>query len=296
LYAPFSETPSNTLDISTLSQLQNLEWLSVSSTRVESFETIGELKKLTNLTLSYCGLTDITGLERLQNLRIVRIWNNDIGDLTPFAGLTNIEMLVLDANRIEDVTPLSKLPNLSTLHLNNNNIEDISPLNQLPALEGLQVDENHITDISSFENLFRNGRLELLQARSQTVELPDVKAGSSFENPVRNLDGSAVDLPQFASKDDAGQLIAPEEASSERTLYWNADSYEPSVGTQAVFFSGEATLEVLPADPPPPEPSPFPWATVGLAGVAAVAGIVWWRRRRALSDNDETNQARSRER
>ena len=105
----------------------------------------GDISPLTNLTRLYylslneSQISDISALANLTQLTTLDLGLNQISDISPLANLTRLTRLGLSDNEISDVSPLTRLVNLETLSLAGNPIEDASPLAKLPKLWDVDI-------------------------------------------------------------------------------------------------------------------------------------------------------------
>jgi internalin A len=111
------------------------------------------LTHLTYLSLHISRIRDITPLSSLTLLTVLSLHNNQISDITPLSGLTHLKKLLLGGNQISDITPLSSLTNLTILSLHNNQISDITPLFGLAELYILHLDNNPISNLNLLQTL-----------------------------------------------------------------------------------------------------------------------------------------------
>ncbi|HBE18484.1 MAG TPA: hypothetical protein DDW51_12930 [Cyanobacteria bacterium UBA11367] len=74
---------------------------------------LSTLTKLTWLSLDNNFLTDISPLSTLTNLTELSLDNNKITDISPLSTLTNLNWLSLDNNLLTDISPLQSLGNLN---------------------------------------------------------------------------------------------------------------------------------------------------------------------------------------
>ena len=105
-------------DLRPLSNLTHLTSLHIWHTTLKGPVTDLDLRPLTNLvqlevlSLSGNGITDITPLSHLTKLRKLHLTHNYITDITPLSHLTKLRKLHLRNNYIEDFSPVLNLPNL----------------------------------------------------------------------------------------------------------------------------------------------------------------------------------------
>lgn len=140
-------------DIRPITQLTNLNWLSLARTQVYDLKP---LEKLTNLKVLYLWNTSISNLGPLESLKgLVDIDASGckISDVTPLTSLAQLKYLKIRYNLVEDITPLANLTQLIELNLSYNKIVDVRPLAKLNNLEKLWIQGNKITDHSPLDGL-----------------------------------------------------------------------------------------------------------------------------------------------
>ena len=138
-----------------LTGLTSLRSLDLSnSPLITDFAPLSELSNLETLSLSYSRIRDISSLAVLNNITSLELSGNEIRDLTPLSSLTNLGRLSLNSNQsISDFTPISELINLTSLDLTNTGIADISLLADLTSLTSLSLNRNRITDLTPLADL-----------------------------------------------------------------------------------------------------------------------------------------------
>lgn len=148
------------LDISPLSNLTNLEYLSLyklfysiaSKFPSSDFSFLSKLTKLKNLNLGATGIEDLSPLSNLTNLKVLDLSHNGgslfirLTDLSPLSNLSNLIYLDLTSNKLTDISALSSITSLGVLKLSSNNITDFSPLLNLTNLKELDLQNNNISD------------------------------------------------------------------------------------------------------------------------------------------------------
>ena len=150
-------------DLSPLSNLTNLTYLSLTSNRISD---ISALSNLTNLTELHLGgnetISDISALTNLTNLTRVSLWGNSISDISALANLENLERLSLGGNQLSGGIPveLGNLENLEWLSLYWNELSGAIPveLGNLENLELLSLGGNELSgaipvELGNLENL-----------------------------------------------------------------------------------------------------------------------------------------------
>ena len=194
----------------------NLERLDI-PTDVEDLSPLSDLTKLTYLSLSRFGaeiyegrVSDLSPLSNLTSLKSFDLANNNISDLTPLQNLSGLEFLLLTDNQISDLTPLQNLTKLESLTLDYNQIGDLSGLQPLTALEKLDLSVNQLGDIDLLvqnEGLGEGDELALrsndaLETCPGTEDRADIDTLTErgvkvyFDNPENcGGDGERIDIP-----------------------------------------------------------------------------------------------------
>ena len=160
------------LDITGISELQDLVWLNLNSNiNLNGYEEVFELKKLVHLFLYNDSIEKISGIKNLEQL----------------------ETLVLALNSVSDISELENLKNTTRLELHKNEIEDISMLNIEQyttkfTLENQNISKTIITENLNYEypNIIKNAKLENNPIYSSE--------GLEFYNCAENTDGTGIIL------------------------------------------------------------------------------------------------------
>jgi internalin A len=157
ILSSYTNLEVNFLDISNLSPLStltNLTYLSLVGNQISDLKPLSNLTNLRHLGLSGNKISDLSPISKLENLDFLAINTNQIWDLNPLCNLTNLTALFLAYNQISDLKPLSQLGELRILHLYRNRITDISPLSKLINLNTLYIyANNNILDLSPLLDL-----------------------------------------------------------------------------------------------------------------------------------------------
>ena len=142
-------------DVKFLTQMQDLETLSISGTNLtsENLETIAALPRLNNLILSGCGLSNISALGAAQSLVHLNLADNTIRDIDVLSGLVSLESIDLQHNALTSLNALSVLTGLKELNVSYNSLTSIAPVCTLPALAELNVSNNSLSDLGAVNNL-----------------------------------------------------------------------------------------------------------------------------------------------
>ncbi|PHS04973.1 MAG: hypothetical protein COA78_15865 [Blastopirellula sp.] len=178
-------TLSNTqvTDISPLSNLTNLESLELSDTNVSDITPISNLKKLIKLNIYSSKVSDISPLSNLTNLHWLNFARTKVQDLSPLKNLSNLTMLEFYDCPIKDISPIANLGNITDLNLGGTQINDLTPLVNMKNLSGLFFDNTPIQDFSPlariqnlkviwmYNNTIPNGDLEKLKQAKPELKI-----------------------------------------------------------------------------------------------------------------------------
>ena len=190
-------------DISSLSDLTNLEGLSFSINQVSDISSLSDLTNLESLSFNINQVSDITSLSDLTNLEGLSFEYNQVSDLTPLSDLTNLILLYFLDNQVSDLTSLSDLTNLQHLDISDNHISDLIPLSDLINLEYLSFSVNQVSDITPLTNMsnlqdiyFSRNRVSDL---SPLVELLSLEKLEALNNPLSKVSVD-VHIPELQSR------------------------------------------------------------------------------------------------
>ena len=98
-----------------LSDLNNLESLSLNDNKIIEIKELENLKNLRSLSLAYNQITEIKGLENVENLVFFNIEGNEITEIKGLENLSKLEELIINGNNIREITGLENLINLKRL-------------------------------------------------------------------------------------------------------------------------------------------------------------------------------------
>lgn len=139
---------SHTKDIDVLSELGDLERLTLRSITLPNLSVLLPLKKLCWLDLKLGGTTNLSLLPEVGRLQYIELWMiKGLADLGPIAQVPSLEYLFLQAlKNVTSLPPMGKLARLRRLHLETmKGVRDLSPLLEAEALETLLVlDAGHM--------------------------------------------------------------------------------------------------------------------------------------------------------
>ncbi len=125
-----------------VSDLKHLQWLNLSSNKIEKIEGLENLVQLQVLDLFQNRISKIEGLDELSNLEQLNLQFNQIRKMENLEHLTNLKMLNLFENQIEKIECVENLASVTILNLSGNKIEKIEGLERLPQLRELDLANN----------------------------------------------------------------------------------------------------------------------------------------------------------
>lgn len=96
---------------------------------------ISNLINLQTLTIKDCEVSNIDAIRNLKNLNMLWIYKTQVSDITPISGLTNLTDLRIHYNNIKDISCLSHLENLTFLAVSYNSF----PTEQVDELQAKLV-------------------------------------------------------------------------------------------------------------------------------------------------------------
>ena len=140
-------------EIEGLSNLYNLEHLSLQRNHIKKIKLFPSLKKLKSLTLSYNFLEKMENLERLENLEELNLSNNRIVKIENLNSLIKLKKLSIDGNLITIIENLDSLRELEALNLSQNLISEMNNLGKLGKLKRINLSFNQIRKIADLKGL-----------------------------------------------------------------------------------------------------------------------------------------------
>ena len=244
-------------DITPLSGLTNLEFLSLSFNSIVDVSALSGLTSLESLFLSSNSISDITPLSGLTNLEFLSLSFNSIVDVSALSGLTSLESLFLSSNSISDITPLIANTGLGSedwVTLIDNPLSAISINTHIPALESRGI------DVSYFGGGGGTGSPDLI-VESPSVSASTLTAGQIFtlQATVRNQGRSLFDTAtlHYYQSDDAiisssdtrigsdavGWLSTSESSSKSNNVYAPSRAGTYYYGACVAPVSGESNTD-----------------------------------------------------
>ncbi|EAD5637395.1 LPXTG cell wall anchor domain-containing protein, partial [Listeria monocytogenes] len=251
-------------DLSPLSNMTGLNYLTVTESKVKDVTPIANLTDLYSLSLNYNQIEDISPLASLTSLHYFTAYVNQITDITPVANMTRLNSLKIGNNKITDLSPLANLSQLTWLEIGTNQISDINAVKDLTKLKMLNVGSNQISDISVLNNLSQlnslflnnnqlgNEDMEVIGGLTNLTTLflsqnhiTDIRplaslskmdsadfANQVIKKPARNF-SKTLSVPNNITSID-GTLVTPKTISNNGTydapnVNWSSPSYLPEV-------------------------------------------------------------------
>jgi len=118
----------NLSDISALSNLQQVESLSIDST-ISNLRDLSALHSAGTLVFSGGKLTSLNGLSNLKNLKNLHAASNDIRDISALINITTVDSIMLSHNEISAPSGLDNLTTINNmLDLSYNKLSTLAPL------------------------------------------------------------------------------------------------------------------------------------------------------------------------
>lgn len=151
-----SQTPftiRNSLDISAIASLVNLEVLTLNMSRVSDLGPVRGLTKLTTLNVGGSLVRDLSPIEGLALLRSVDVRDSGVTDVSALDGKDALEELSVDAKQVPGLTQLSRLPKLSRLTIIAQVPVDMAAIGTLPNLKSLFIWGPPVIDLTPLRRL-----------------------------------------------------------------------------------------------------------------------------------------------
>ena len=181
-------------NISKLSNLDDLESLSLSNNEISSITTLRNLSNLRYLDLESNNISNISPISNLNNLEVLTLSSNEISDFEPLSQIASLSELNLSELDIDNLDFIDNLVNLNDLNLAFNSIQDISNLSNLINLKSLDLGDNNISDISNLKDLtlltsldLKNNSIKNISELSNLTELRYLNLDNNKISDVSSL-------------------------------------------------------------------------------------------------------------
>ena len=134
---------SDITDLTPLSGLTTIESLDLRATGIadDDMPALSQLANLESLSMGDNDISDMSVLSNFSGLIHFYAGLNDISDVSALAGLTDLRLLYLAENEITDVSALAGLTNLTDLYLNDQTV-------RMPTATVNSTTPNPVTDVS----------------------------------------------------------------------------------------------------------------------------------------------------
>jgi Leucine-rich repeat (LRR) protein len=166
-------------DIEIISQLTNLEKLTLRSIRLTDLSLLVELKKLWWLAIKLGGTKDLSALAQMSALKYLELWMiRGLEDISVVSTLKNLQYLFLqDLKNVKRLPDFSECLSLSRIVIENlSELTDLSPLLTAANLEELVVTNSHNLQPSAFIPLQQHTSL-----KSARIGLGSLKKNNEVE-------------------------------------------------------------------------------------------------------------------
>lgn len=180
------------IDLSPLSKMTNLAYISLNDTDIKDLTTLRNMNKLESLKISNTGVSDLSPLSFLINLRIIDASGSavtDISSLSDNLGLTSVN---ISNTKVSNIAPLASLPSLQELFLDGSDVKNLKPLEKATSLEKLTFNDTEISDISPLKELKNLTLLEMDNSKvadlTPCAEMNKLEKISFEKTPVRNFE------------------------------------------------------------------------------------------------------------
>jgi Leucine-rich repeat (LRR) protein len=158
----------NTIDLSPITNMSNLEKLTIRSTHVKNIKPLKDLINLDGLVLNQTQVSDLEPLRRLNNLQVIFIEETQLSDIEPLKELINLQQLFIYNTQVSDFGPLAELINLRELSLQKTPISDLMPLKGLTNLEQLYLNETEVSNLEPLKSLTKLRMLNISHCKNVT--------------------------------------------------------------------------------------------------------------------------------
>lgn len=155
-------------DIETISELSELQDLTLRSITVPALDFLSGLRHLWSLDIKLGGTKNLKALPQIPGIKYLELWQiKGLSNLSPISEMFDLQFLFLQALRqVQHLPDLSRLKALRRVHIDTmRGLKDISALTTAPALEELvHVDPNSL-EPAQYAELINKGVLKRLSAR-----------------------------------------------------------------------------------------------------------------------------------
>jgi hypothetical protein len=130
-----------------VSQIETLERLDVSYTRIRDISPLRQHKSLRSLSIKGTDVSDISVLHANTRLYHLYAGKTLIKDLGPFGAPRNLQSLDVSDTEIPDVNALAGIKTLNWLQISNTPVSDLGVVRGMPACRSLFLRGSQVGDI-----------------------------------------------------------------------------------------------------------------------------------------------------
>ena len=188
-------------DISWLSELSTLQYLSLAGAKIKDMDFLNRLTcDLLSLDMRSIPINELSWVGAFVNLTSLDLSRTLIKDLASLR-LPELKSLRLSETLVEDLTPLSQLNGLVEIDLSRTNIESLSGLEGNDKLLSLDISRTDVDDLSPVESAyhirFLNIRSTEISNISSLRNMPTLTSLDLRETPIQDYT-PLLDLPRIS--------------------------------------------------------------------------------------------------
>ncbi len=166
--------------IASLSSLTSLHHLDISNNAIRDLKPIASMKNLEELNAQRNAINNLSAISSNHSLLVLNVSYNSISDLSPIYGLSKLQQLDAKYNEVAELSSISKLGRLTHLDLSNNKLTDVSPLADCVQLQNLNITSNNISDIQALSSL--DNMTDFVFSHNKVTKLPAFKRSCQLQN------------------------------------------------------------------------------------------------------------------
>ncbi|MEI7724601.1 MAG: leucine-rich repeat domain-containing protein [Bacteroidota bacterium] len=140
-------------DLMPLRNLNKLEILDISNTRVSNLEPLHYCIHINQLRMKGTLVSDLSVIPAFQSLGTLDISSTRVNSLDPITDITTIKDLRVNHTSVKDLTPVSSLVNLEMLNISSTPVDKLDALTSLVNLRILSADSTAIRSLAPLDNL-----------------------------------------------------------------------------------------------------------------------------------------------
>jgi hypothetical protein len=140
-------------DLLPLRNLNKLEILDISNTRVTTLEPLHYCININQLRIKGTPVSDISVVSSFQTLSTLDLSTTKINSLDAIRELVSIKELRIDHTPVKDISPLSALVNLELLNVSSTAVENLDAVKNMKNLRILMSDSTGISSLAPLDSL-----------------------------------------------------------------------------------------------------------------------------------------------